>query len=549
MTIVRNNQGRGKTGRGFGLSGPRGLIPVAALGVACSSLLGIEDVNPGSGAAAGTTSAGSGGASATGGNGGKGGATGGSAGKGAGGASGAATGGDAGNGSGGKGGASGGKGGTGGSGGDSGQGGEGNETSTGGTSGKGGGAGSAGSAGSGGTPGDPTVRGKVVNHLLHPVPNVPVWIGDEMTSTDDDGEFELADVAETYDVKMVVTYARYGNTAVAGWVYEGLTRRDPTLQVYGGTPLRSGNFTFSATNPPASMTATAIIALGSPYGNYSRQGTGAVQTSFSWFGASTITATPHGLVWEETSGVPTSYTSYTVGSAPVAFADTATTPWTLDFTPNTVNTDTVSGAVVAPTTDDRSNAAFVQFATGAVIELASQTGSSALANYSFLVPTLPNATITVVAREGDASFGALALAHRSNLTSGQTTPALTIPAPPTLVGPADGSTLNESSMFTWLGPQSTSVWHAESVSFYESIYVVTARKSIPMPTFPNGFSLRAADDAFFRVEAHGDAATVDELAGSNGFVDSFGPWGDVPDGPRRDAGTFAISGSSLFWTP
>jgi hypothetical protein len=543
MKIVRNKQGRGMTGWGLGVNGPKALIPIAAFGVACSSLLGIEDVTEGTGAAAGTTSAGNGG-SATGGDAGKGGASGGTAGKGGAGGTAGATGGSAGNGAGGKGGTSG-SGGSGGSGGDSGEGGE---PSTGGTAGTGGDAGTSGAAGTGGTPNDPTVRGKVVNHLLHPVPNVPLWIGEDMTLTDDDGEFEIADVAETYDVKMVVTYPRYGNTAVAGWVYEGLTRREPTLQVYGGNALRSGNFAFSVTNPPPD-TSTAVIALGSEYGNYARESAGAVQTSFSWFGASTITATGHGLVWLETDGTPTSYTTYTETSAPIAFSDSSTTPWALDFTPNTVNTDTVSGSVVTPTTSERSNAAFVRFASGAVIKLAEQTGADALANYSFLVPTLPNATITVVAREGDSSFGAAAVAHRNDVTSGQTTPALTIPAPPTVIGPAGGSTLNDSSMFTWSGPQDVSVVHMESVSFYESIYVVTARKSIPMPTFPNGFALRAADDAWFRIEAHGGPATVDEAAGPNGFVDAFGPWGDDPDGPRRDAGTFAISTRSDFWTP
>jgi hypothetical protein len=522
---------------------------VAALGVACSSLLGIEDVN-GTGGAAGTTSAGNGGSS-TGGNGGKGGATGGSSGKGGTSGAGGASGGNAGNGSGGKGGGSG----SGGSGGDSGEGGSGNETSAGGSAGKGGGAGKggsagsgAGTAGSGGAPNDPTVRGKVIDHLLHPVANVPVWIGSDMTSTDDDGEFELEDVTATYDVKMVVTYARYGNTAVAGWVYEGLTRRDPTLQVYGGNALRSGDFVFTPTNPPANG-STAVIALGSEYGNYARESAGAVQTSFSWYGPSTITAVGHGLVWTETNGVPTSYASYSATSSPIAFADTGSAPWMLDFAPNTVATDTVSGSVTSPTTSDRTNAAFVRFTSGAVIELARQTGANATANYSFLVPTLPNATITVMACEGDASFGEAALAHRSDVTSGQTTPALDIPTPPRLFGPADGSTLNANSMFSWNGPQDVSVVHMESVSFYESIYVVTARTSIPMPTFPNGYGLRAADDAWFRIEAHGDLATVDEAAGSSGFVDSFGPWADVPDGPRRNAGTFAISVASGFWTP
>jgi hypothetical protein len=550
MKIVRNNQGRGKTVAGMGVHGPRAVIPLVALGVACQSLLGIEDVNPGSGGKAGSTSAGSGGASATGGKGGTGGTTGGTAGKGTGGATGGATGGDAGTGTGGKGGAmTGGTGGaTGGSGGDSGEGGSGNETSS---SGKGGGAGkggSAGTAGTGGMPGDPTVRGTVINQLQHPVPGVPVWIGTETVTTDEDGEFEFEDVPETYDVEMVVTYPRYGGQAVAGWVFDDLTRRDPTLQIYGGVALRSGNFTFTSTNPPAN-TSTAIIALGSEYGSYSREGAGAVQSSFSWMGPAMITATAHGLVWEETANVPTSYSSYHISGTPFVFTDSSTGPWNLDFAPNTVNTDTISGTVTSPTTSERSNAAYVQFTTGAVIKLADLSGSAAMANYSFLVPTLPSATITVVAREGDSYYGAAAVAHRSNVTSGQTTPPLAIPTPPTISGPASGSTINANTMFTWSGPQAVSVWHAESVSFYESIYVVTTKKSIPMPVFQNAFALRAGDDAFFRIEAHGGIADMDDATGPNGYIDSFGPFADDPDGPRRDAGTYAISQGSTFWTP
>jgi hypothetical protein len=545
MNRFGTNQGWSSMGRGFGKLGPSGLLPLAALAAACSSLLGIEDVHEGPEPSGGTS--GSGGASMTGGKAGSGGTTGGTAGKGSGGASGGATGGSAGKGSagantnGGNGGSgdTGGSGGSGGSGGDSGEGGSGNETSTG---------GSAGNAGTGGMSGDPTVRGKVVDHLLHPVANVPIWVGAEATTTDNDGEFEVEDVADTYDVQMVVTYPRYGNTAIAGWVYEGLTIRNPTLQVYGGNALRSGNFTFTPTNPPPD-TSTTVIALGSEYGNYARADSGAVQTSFSWYGPATITATGHGLVWNETDGVPTAYTAYTASSSPFAFSDSSSTPWGLDLAANSVDTDTVSGTVVSPTTNERSNAAFVRFTSGAVIQLANQTGANATANYSFLVPTLPNATITVVAREGDSSFGAVGVAHRSNVTSGQTTPALTIPTPPIILGPANASTLNENSMFSWNGSQDVSIVHMESNNFYESIYVVTARKTIPMPTFMNGFALRSGDDAYFRIEVHGELATVDEAAGENGFVDTLGPYGDSPDGPRRDAGTFALSAGSGFLMP
>ena len=110
-----------------------------------------------------------------------------------------------------------------------------------------------------------------------------------------------------------------------------------------------------------------------------------------------------------------------------------------------------------------------------------------------------------------------------------------------MIAPVDGTQLTANTMFSWNGEQDTYVWHAESNSWYEGMYVVTTRKTITMPTFPNGFTFRAGDDGYWRVETHGDAETVDDLAGPDGFVDSFGPYADEPDGPRRDAGSFAIS--------
>ena len=43
--------------------------------------------------------------------------------------------------------------------------------------------------------------------------------------------------------------------------------------------------------------------------------------------------------------------------------------------------------------------------------------------------------------------------------------------------------------------------------------MVTARQTISTPTFPNGFKLRDGDTGWWRVETHGDAETVDDLAG------------------------------------
>src|SRR5690606_11740659 len=99
-------------------------------------------------------------------------------------------------------------------------------SSTGGADGSGGSGAFGGSGGSGGGEGS-AVRGTVVNHWLRPVRDVTVMIGDQVTTTDSEGEFEFENVAGTYDVMLDVSSLRYGVAARSGWVYQGVTRRDP----------------------------------------------------------------------------------------------------------------------------------------------------------------------------------------------------------------------------------------------------------------------------------------------------------------------------------
>jgi hypothetical protein len=541
MKIVRNRQGWGKSGWGFGMHGPKALVPIAALGVACSSLLGIEDVSEGTGAAAGTSNAGNGGS--TGGDGGKGGASGGTAGKGGAGGSGGGAG------TGGKGGASG----SGGSGGDSGEGGSGNEPSTGGTAGAGMGGSSgagAGTAGTGGMP-DPTVRGKVVNHWLQPIANVPVMIGDESVTTDEDGEFEIEDVDPTYTVSLVVTHPRYGATAQYGWIYEDLTRRDPTLQVYEGLYLADASYVYTPTNVPGNTGDIVVAALGGEYGNASFDGASARQSSFSWFGPTTVNMHAHGLILQKTDSLPTSYAGYVAPAAQIAFEEGVQTPWGLDFAGSaTVASGNISGAVTSPTTNDRTNGVWVQFNTNASIRVVEHYGSSLTPDFTYLVPNIPTSSITVAAVEGTAFYGAAALAHRDGLAAGATSVGLTIPTPPTQVAPAPGATGTAETTFSWSGNQDTYVLRLVSENWYEAIYVVTTRKSVQWPTFPNGFSLRVGDDVGWRVETHGDYETVDDMTGDTGFMDEFG-WsqGDYPEGPNRESGSYSISTGRLVTAP
>ena len=78
------------------------------------------------------------------------------------------------------------------------------------------------------------MHGRIVTTWNQPVPNVTVMIGDAQADTNANGEFEIPNVADTYDAKFVLNYDVYSNTRTYGWAYLGLTRRDPMLQVYNG---------------------------------------------------------------------------------------------------------------------------------------------------------------------------------------------------------------------------------------------------------------------------------------------------------------------------
>jgi hypothetical protein len=516
-------------------------VALAAFAAACSSLIGIEEIHEGpdpAGASDGGTASGSSGTSA----GGKGGAAGtGQAGTANGGGKGGT--GAAGRGSGGGGGAGAGNGGSGGS--------TPNAGSGGAASGSAGAAGEAGAAG-GGTE-DSTVRGRIVSYWLQPIEDVHVMIGDASADTNEDGEFEIPDVADTYDVKFVVNYGRNGtNTASYGWVYEGLTRRDPTLQVYGGLDDQSGAVFVVPEEASFDGSRVATIAIGSDFGDsqHSPSSAAGLHGTSLWNGPDMIPAVAHGLLWNtDENDLPTSYAAY--ATEPLTLTTTAEANVYLSLPDGEVDSGTISGSVTSPTTEDRANKAFVRFPTNAMIELFWDYGENLdPGSFSYNVPALANGSITVMASEGDSYFGAAAVAHRGGLAAGQSDVELAIPEPPELMAPSDQDVVDEDGIFSWTSDAKTFVWHAEDQesATFQGLYVVTARKQITLPSFPNGFSLAANLIHSWRVETHGTGDTVDDLAGPEGFSDAFGESeGGEPNGPRRDeAGSYAISFSRIF---
>jgi hypothetical protein len=428
--------------------------------------------------------------------------------------------------------------GTGGTSGDAGQAGQGGE----------GHAGAAGEAGGGGT-GDPTVHGRVVDFWLAPLPDVPVTIGTTTVATDAEGRFAVPDVEPEYWVDLVVSWPG-GQAGVYAWRFEGLTRRDPTLQVYKGREARYANIHIDPQGETLDATRTLWVGLGSANGAdvFGDVDAAGVITSTTWYGSQTSEATLHALLWSfDANELPTTYRSYDTATAMFDSMGSGDTTVTFALADETVASGLVTGSVTSANTGSRKNYAFVRFADGAAIPVVNDDAGPN--SYSYVLPTLPSSSITVAASFGNSFTGQYAVAHRDGLSVGQSGVALSIPAPAAQQVPASGIanvTLGSSVQFGWTG-SGPALFHAESKNFYDGMYVVTTRRSITLPAF-TGYAPRRNELYNWRVEKHGSAATMDELAGPSGYLDAFSRTDDQPQGPRSGDGSFSISTGRTFTT-
>jgi hypothetical protein len=519
-------------------------IPFLVLtSAACSSILGIEDIHEGE------EPGGEGGENANGGSGGARGGSGGSSGtsgsSGDAGSSGAST----------TGGASGNS--TGGASGDAGGGGEGD---TGGSD--SGGSSNGGSAGSGGMP-DPTVRGKLVTTWKQPIPATTIFLTHPETGepigqadTGTDGTFEIEDVPDAYDAKFVINYQVNNPSDIRtfGWVYLGLTRRDPTLQVYNGLNYQSGYYSAYVTDLPAMPldNLRCALGIGGPYGNTSTSislPNGIGQSSSGWQGPDTHQISAHALLMElDENDIPTAYYAVDQHNAVLS---TVPADLTFSLASDTIPSGIIGGDVISATSSDRTNYVHLRYETNATIELVEQYGADLNpASFSYRIPTITGASVEIAAVEGTPSFGAAACAHRDRLAPQDEDVVIEIPTPPIQVSPTSGITnVDGSTMFSWTSTAETFVLflnNIEPTSPFGGMYIVTAEKQASIPEFPNGFTLIPGDLYNWRVETHRSWATVNEMAGPDGFADSWAPYCEAPETPLRGDGQFAISAGRTF---
>ncbi len=407
----------------------------------------------------------------------------------------------------------------------------------------------AGGEGGGGSVASP-VSGALIDFWGHPLANVPMDVGGTLTVTDTNGEFEVADVAEEYDVSLLVEFG-LDAAEVYGWVFQGLTRRDPTLQIYSGLPQRSGSFSLTQSGGEFTANRTLTVAFGGPDGASSRTGlgeSGLGSASALWRGPSQTTTTAHGLLWQfdASTDMPTDYLAY--DTAPAVLAPGSPFALQLDLTSEDIAAGNLQTTVTASGFGSRTNRAFVHFDTGAAIEIARDYRG--LDTFTYLVPTLPNSSVTVVASEGgDSYYMPFGLAHADGLAS-SSMPELTIPTPVTLLQPADGASgVDASTAFAFSGGSDAGRVRLVSIQHrdvYSGIYIVTTNEQFTIPDVVQGsYQLPGGGFIDWYVETHGEYNSVDDAAEPGGFLDPFGAT-DAPVGPRRRDGSFTQSGYRTF---
>ena len=389
-----------------------------------------------------------------------------------------------------------------------------------------------------------TVSGTVIDFWKHPLANVPIGIGSMTTITDRDGKFSIPDVTPPYDIWLRIETPAPGYA----WVYLGLTNLTPTLQVQdGNTTARSASVTLYADGAEFDPEDTVSYAVGSPDGAYSNTvGSTGSNPYPGWDGPAMTNASIHALWWarqpDATAPGPESYLAYATQTA--LLADAGDFEYRLDLSPRAVPARAVQGTVSRSIDEYAYNFLFLRFASNAVISLSKDSATTA--NFAYTVPEIAEAEVVVAASHGNSNgpYGlAYAVASGSNVN-------LELPEPPNVISPAASVTnVGPSYQFEWTGVSGIRVLHIEDVNYYRGMYVVTTQNRVTFPFVGGDFALRASAVHTWTVEVHGTAKTMDEATGSEGFLDSFSYVTEQPRGPRRGDGSYAYSQIRSFTTP
>ncbi len=301
------------------------------------------------------------------------------------------------------------------------------------------------------TPAVISVNGRVIT-LGDPVANASILVGGKVTATAADGTFTVNDVTTPYDV----TVSFQSSTDV--WIFQGLTRPDPTLQLLSFTP--GFQATVSGTIGTAPYQTNEVGAV-VPAGTTVAFGGAVVKSGTTSFGPGTIRWGPDDplqttlyalRVVLDSNNQPASYTGF--GSLAVTLHNgDALTGLAVPTQP--VATAALSGSISAPP-------GFSFNGAGVVLRIGPASGGTVMGLPVNLVPpgTFSNAMVPVasgigyglIASAGDGSAGDstaawdTVTAPNASATLALPTPSQPIAPAPNAVGVGPGTTLSATAL-------------------------------------------------------------------------------------------------------
>jgi hypothetical protein len=389
------------------------------------------------------------------------------------------------------------------------------------------------------------VAGRVIDFFRRPVPSTPVTIGGTTVVTDAQGQFSISGVSPPYTAALVINMIRGGGQARYGYVYEGLTRADPTLQVYSALSERSStSLSVSFDNINFTDGPYAIVAFGSPDGRFVEE-EATSNTEFlgspSWTGPVSIGGNIHALsAFRDVSDEPpVTFEAHQV--FPLTATDNQPASVEFDLTSTTLTVGAIAGSVSGGAFDTRSNYAGLRFGDGTALPIVNDTPD--LEQFLYFVPQLEDSSFFVAASDGSSGFPPYGVTHKENIEFGESDIALALPRPVTLTSPPDGGAVTPATPYVWSTLSQTAqtfLWHLEFNTTYEGLFVLTSRTEIELPEL-EGITITPGVGVTWSVETHGDAPSVDALTGPDGYLDAYSLGTAFPIGPNRSDGYYTES--------
>ena len=358
------------------------------------------------------------------------------------------------------------------------------------------------------------VHGMAIGSDTTPVAGVSVTIGTQSATTDAGGRFTISGVTVPYDLTAVATSPRR-----TGVVYEGLTRRDPTILMVGiaSSPRRAtltGNVT--GANPVGVAGDVTRLIIGSPqipFWLVNDVETNVTSNPYtlhpSWVGQDTTTGTIHVLQWQQDGGLPVSYSGYASVPGITLSADAGTVA--SDAVLSAPPASTIAGTIqLAPSLTRFSQLVAIVFPGAVPTFLGSDTPT---ASFAYPFPNVAGATATLVASAGDTGSSSYSSAQLTGITPGTTNILVALPPAPTPVAPVDHTTgVGTTTDFTWT-PVNGTVYVLLVIGPSAWYVVVTSATTARIPDL-SAQGLGLSGKSSWNVNAYGPAGSVDELAGA-----------------------------------